>query len=695
MSTSNVLFEIGLEEMPARFIAPTETQLLQKTKDWLVKNRLGYQELNIYATPRRLAVQIIALANKQPDIEDEAKGPAKNIALDESGNWTKAAQGFVKGQGVTVEDIYFKPIKGIDYVHVKKFIKGTSADQILPTFKDVLLSLSFPKNMRWSNRSLKYIRPIKWLVGMNDQSVINFEIEGVRSGKTSYGHRFLAGKFEITNPLDYQKDLEAQYVIASSERRKAEIIDQINRLANQHQWIVDKNEALLEEVTQLVEYPTVFFGKYSEDYLIVPEEALITSMKEHQRYFPVRGENGNLLPYFIGVRNGNDQYLDTVAKGNEKVLNARLADALFFYKEDQKQSIEANNQKLTRMVFQEQLGTIADKVNRVTKIATAIAKQLAFSEKDLAYTERAATICKFDLVTNMVNEFTNLQGIMGEKYARLAGEEEFVAKAINEHYMPRHAKDILPETSIGAVISIADKLDTIIGCISVGLIPTGSQDPYALRRQAMGVIQILQSKNWKLDIESIIRIVIEVYEQSPVDMDDQSVIEAQLMEFIEARMIYLAKEKQISQDMIKAVTHKGIGVIANAFEKAMLLEKKRVDPSFKPTQEALVRVINLAKKAKGTTIDQSLFENQSEHDLFSAFQRTKTDYQVKMLDRVYSEALTLLAVLTPAINAFFEETMVMVENEALKANRLGLLNAIAELVYQFADFSLVEWKQQF
>lgn len=693
MATTNVLFEVGLEEMPARFLAETEQQFRNRTEQWLKDHRLTFNEIRTFITPRRFAVQIIDLASKQADLEQEVKGPAKKIAVDQDGNWTKAAIGFTKGQGLTVEDIYFKQINGMDYIHVKKFIEGKSSNQLLPEFKDVILSMTFPKNMRWARRHLRYVRPIKWLLALNNNEVISFEIEGVTSSNHTFGHRFLGQEITLSDPLKYESLLLEQYVIVDSNKRKEQILAQIKDLAGKHNWHVDIDEELLEEVTQLVEYPTVFYGEYSDDFLIIPEEALITSMKVHQRYFPVRNKEKVLLPYFIGVRNGNAEYIENVVKGNEKVLNARLEDALFFYQEDQKKTIEENNAKLSKMIFQQQLGTLADKVERVTNSSVAIAKLLKLTEKEIEQVNRAASISKFDLVTQMVDEFPNLQGVMGEKYALLFGEDEIVAQALNEHYMPRHANDKLPASTIGAIVSVAEKMDTIVGCIGVGLIPSGSQDPYALRRQAMGVIQILTERDWAITFEQILDMSLNQFQESNFELDKN--VEANVVEFIEGRIVYLAREEEIAPDIIKSVTHEKIGVVSHLMKKAKLLESKRQSSDFKEVHEALGRVINIANANINQTIDPSLFENDSEYRLFEAYQSIESDYRLKMTQGEYQEALDQLESMSPTIERFFDQTMVMVDDENIKNNRITLLNHIAELIYLFADFKIVEWKQHF
>ncbi|MFB1050787.1 glycine--tRNA ligase subunit beta [Paraliobacillus sp. JSM ZJ581] len=694
MTTTNVLFEIGLEEMPARFLTDTEKQLEQKTIDWLKSIRLPYEKITTFVTPRRLAVVIEGLATKQSDQSEKVKGPAKSIALDQEGNWSKAAIGFTKGQKRSVADIYFEEVKGTEYVFVNKYIEGATAEALLPGFKEVILQLHFPKNMRWANKSLRFIRPIRWLIAINDSSVIPFEIAGVTTSNVTYGHRFLGGKITVHSPLAYKKVLKDQFVMVESNERKQYIMEQIEQFEEQEGWHVLKDNDLLEEVTQLVEYPTVFFGTFNETYLTIPDEVLITSMKEHQRYFPVLNDNGALLPYFIGVRNGDENHIDLVAKGNEKVLKARLSDAMFFYEEDQKQSIEENNKKLARMVFQEKLGTIADKVNRVTILTDKLSGLLEVDEVTKRNAIRAAEISKFDLVSNMVNEFTKLQGIMGEKYARIFGEDERVARAINEHYMPLSTSGALPSTVEGSIVSIADKLDTIVGCISVGLIPSGSQDPYALRRQAIGVLRMLHEKKWDVSVETLLKVTKEVFQSLDIETESDEITEEHIRSFFYARASYLLKEATNEQDIIHAVLANGIGNISFAYNKAKVLALKKHDSHFKQTQEALVRILNIAKKGEYTGVDSSLFENDYEQQLYDQYQLIKPTLTNQLRALQAEQSMDTLTKLTETVHAFFEHTMVMTEDEIIKQNRISLLKDVANLIYQFADLSIIEWKQQ-
>ncbi|WP_163581247.1 glycine--tRNA ligase subunit beta [Gracilibacillus saliphilus] len=694
MKTTNVLFEVGLEEMPARFMNDTEKQLKNKTIEWLKTIRLAYQNLTTYITPRRFAVLIEGLDYKQADQEEEAKGPALKIARDDEGNWTKAAIGFSKGQGKSVDDLYVKEINGTEYVFVNKFLKGKTQEELLPDFKDIILSLNFPKNMRWADQNLRFIRPIKWLVALQDENVIPFEIAGVQTSNVSFGHRFLGGKIEIKTPSNYSQLLSKQYVIAETTKRQQMIVEGIKQLEQENGWDIPVDNDLLTEVAHLVEYPTVFFGQFSEEFLHIPKEVLITSMKEHQRYFPVQTEDNQLLPYFIGVRNGTNDHIGTVSRGNEKVLQARLQDAQFFYEEDQKQSIDNNLKQLDRMVFQESLGTIADKVKRVTEISEIIATELNLPELEKKQIERAAKISKFDLVTNMVNEFTELQGIMGRKYATIFGEDDAVAQAIEEHYMPRSANDKLPASVVGSVVSIADKIDTIVGCFAVGLIPSGSQDPYALRRQALGILQINQHNSWDVNINQLIEKVFGLFDAKNISTTEKSHVLTQLESFFKQRAAYIMKEANIEADIIEAVLVNELSDFSLVLEKAQLLKERRTDVDFKDKQEAFVRVMNLAMKAEGdVTVDSKLFEKDEENQLYQSFSDIKAPYRKAMVKKNAKEALEQLTPLVEPIHQFFDNTMVMADDEQIRHNRLALLKVIADEIYQFADLTKVQWKQ--
>lgn len=682
----DLLLEIGLEEMPARYVSSSIKQLEEKIEKWFYEHKIAYNVIQSFSTPRRLAILVTDVAEAQEDITEEAKGPAKKIAIDENGNWSKAAIGFTRGHGMTVDDIYFKEIKGVEYAHVKKFTKGKSTFSLLPELKDIIVGLTFPKNMRWANEEIRYIRPIKWLLALFGEEVIPFSIAGVTTGNKTYGHRFLGKEITIKEPKAYEQSLLQEYVIANSQERKEGILSQLKNLEEQKGWTIPVDEDLLDEVNNLVEYPTALYGQFEEEFLSLPAEVLITSMKEHQRYFPVKSKDGDLLPYFVTVRNGDHNHLENVAKGNEKVLRARLADADFFYKEDFKQSIDDNVKKLDHIIYHEDIGTLGEKVRRVQKLANLIGEKIGLSAKEKEQLNRAAEICKFDLVTNMVNEFPELQGIMGEKYALKMGEDVVVAKAINEHYMPRHAGDSVAESNVGAVLAIADKMDTIVSTFAIGIIPSGSQDPYALRRHATGIVQTLLAKDWAIPLEDLLQLSIELVNEAGFRKLTEEELTSELHPFFKLRMKYLLQEKEIRYDIIDAVLADKIGFVSSTVKKGELLNIRKNEAGFKEMIESLSRVINIANKAKDdTNVDETLFENEYEKKLYD---RTLEAENYRGEEEYYQ----YLTSLQGPINDYFEHTMVMVDDERVRNNRLSFMRNLAQIIKKFADTTYLQVK---
>jgi glycyl-tRNA synthetase beta chain len=683
MSKRDFLLEIGLEEMPANVITPSMNQLGEKIKQFFQDQKITFGEVRLFSTPRRLAVYVKDVAESQEDIHEEAKGPAKKIAIDENGEWTKAALGFSRGQGVDVNDIYFKEVNGVEYCFVNKFIKGKSTMSILPELAHVVRSLSFPKNMRWANQELRYIRPIKWLLALFGEEIIPFSVANVSTDRLTYGHRFLGSQRSIERPAEYEDALKEQYVIANPKERKEIILNQIQALEEKQQWQIPIDEELLEEVNNLVEYPTALFGTFQEKFLAIPEEVLITTMKEHQRYFPVKNADGNLLPYFVTVRNGDDRYLETVAKGNEKVLRARLADADFFYQEDQKLSIDQALAKLKSIVYHEEIGTLSEKVERVRKLSNQLAELLQFTKEEQSLVDRAAQISKFDLVTQMVYEFPELQGIMGEKYALLLGEDERVARAVNEHYQPRSADDVPAASSIGAVVGIADKLDTIASFFAIDLIPSGSQDPYALRRQALGIVQTLLHHQWSIPLPQLVTEAVQQVIADNIGSKEAFDLEEEIIQFFKLRLKYVLQEENIRYDIVESVLKGQILSLPQLFDRARVLQNHKEDDDFKSVIEALSRVVNIAKKAeKVTTIDPGLFQNGHEHTLYNELEHIRKAFSETSSEE---EKYELLKSLRPAIEAYFEHTMVMDQNEKIKNNRLSHMNELAHIILSFAN----------
>ena len=685
MANKDILLEIGLEELPARYVTDSMNQLADKVRNWLETMKINYRELKAFSTPRRLAVLVLDVAGTQEDVSEEAKGPARKIAQNDDGEWSKAAIGFSRGQGMSVDDIYYKEINGVEYAHVKKFIKGKQTIELLPELKDLITSIHFPKNMRWADNDLKYIRPIKWIMALFGQEVIPFSITNVTTADWSMGHRFLGGKWHLTSAKDYEEFMLEQKVIVDPVKRKNMIVEQLKNIEEAKDWVIPVDEDLLEEVNNLVEYPTALYGGFESEFLELPQEVLITSMKEHQRYFPVKSKDGKLLSQFVTVRNGGSDHLENVARGNEKVLRARLSDAAFFYREDQKNDIDSCLNKLTSIVYHEEIGTLAEKVKRVRRLTNILTEKLSFSSQDKVDADRAAEIGKFDLVTNMVNEFPELQGVMGERYARQKGESEAVAIAINEHYKPRNAEDDTPATEVGAVLSVADKMDTICSFFAIGMIPTGSQDPYALRRQATGIVQILLHQNWIIGLEELIQESLSLLNEDGKVKQKMEAVTVDLVTFFKLRLKYLLQEKDVRHDLIDAILGAEVGDIHSLFNRARVLEANKNKADFKENIEALSRVINIATKSESQgEINTSLFENDYEQSLYERYVSLQEQLSEHVTEETYFE---LLVSLKNDINQYFDHTMIMADDAAIKQNRLHLMVQLSNLIKKFANVS--------
>ncbi|WP_214844031.1 glycine--tRNA ligase subunit beta [Exiguobacterium sp. s150] len=679
----DLLLEIGLEELPAQYVLRSEQQLAERVTTFLNDARVNFGTVDVYSTPRRLAVLVKNVEETQQDLTETLRGPAKKIAQDAEGNWSKAAAGFARGRGLSVEDLYFAEEKGVEYVFADRHEAGQATMSLLSGLEHVVRGMTFPKNMKWGTSSLRYMRPIRWMIALFGTERIDFEIEGVKTGNVTRGHRFLStGDVTIASPDAYVSTLEQAYVIASYEARKDQITAQIEALASEQGWTVPLDASLLEEVTNLVEWPTALFGEYDASYLELPEEVLITTMKEHQRYFPVY-VGDTLKQYFVTVRNGNAEHLENVARGNEKVIRARLADAVFFYEEDKKTKLDDQLPRLDRIVFHEKLGTTGDKVRRVERLAETLAPLFKADETKVA---RAAHIHKFDLVSQMVYEFTELQGIMGEKYALMQGEDREVAAAIREHYMPRFAGDASPTTATGATLALADKLDSIAAFFGIGMIPSGSQDPFALRRQAQGVVQILGDWDVDMTIDEILSQVVDSQLEAGLYDADKEQVKAQLKDFFMLRLKYRLQERQVRYDVIDAILTTGLSV-TRLDARAEAVQQFVSRDEAKPLIEQLTRVGNIAKKGEHGPIDVSLFENDEERMLHDAAETTVHQLNDAVEAGDYERALTALRILEQPISAYFENTMVMSDVEAVRLNRLHEMKRLASAIERVADFN--------
>lgn len=679
--TETFLLEIGLEELPARFVRSSSEQLTEKIKTFLVENRISFGSVQTYATPRRLAVQVKNIAEKQQDITEVAKGPAKKIALDAEGNWTKAAQGFARGQGVSTDELYFDILNDVEYVYAKKEIKGVEVAELLTAIPEVIASMSFPVSMHWGNSTFEFIRPVHWFVVMLGENVIPCSFLNVASSNFSMGHRFLGSQVTIDRAENYAEKLKEQFVIADLEERKSLIKQQFEALEQENKFIIPEDDTLLEEVVSLVEYPTAFIGDFDSKYLALPEEVLITSMKGHQRYFEVMNQAGELMPHFIGVRNGDSNHIEKVKKGNGKVLTARLEDALFFYEEDKKTSITASVNKLSTLSFHAKIGSVAQKMENTAQLAQILASILELDEMTKEKLNRAASIYKFDLVSNMVSEFPELQGLMGEKYALMAGEDPAVAVAIREHYLPFSSEGEVPQSILGAILAVADKLDSVISFFKQGMIPTGSNDPYALRRQTIGIVQIIEANQWSFSYGELLGSAInEIYGLK--DESQVNDLKEQILSFTKSRIIQKLQSYSIPFDIQDAIMHADNDDILAVVKQAKILAQHKEDEDYKEVIEALARVVNISQKAVAPyDVESGLLETASEKNLYVQSNHLATIWEDASEEDMY-QALRELA---PYITTYFEENMVMVDDEAVKKNRLNTLARIGQYILQMAD----------
>lgn len=688
-----LLFEIGTEEIPANFMhaALENLQLLAESK--MKELRIPFTQVTVYGTPRRLAFVADGVAATQADSTVESKGPAIKIAFGADGAPSKAAQGFARGQGVAVEDLEQRD----GYIYAVKHLAGQPVSGLLPAMlTDIIHALPFPKNMRWADYDFRFVRPIRWLVALLGSEVIQVEITDVHSGNKTRGHRFLStGEVELKNAADYVQTLADNYVVVEQDKRKAMILQQVTELARSEGGVAEVIPDLLEEVTYLVEYPTALCGHFEEKYLSLPKEAVITPMREHQRYFPVMDADGKLLAKFITVRNGGKEHLATVAHGNERVLRARLSDAEFFFDEDRKTSLADKREKLKKVSFQEGLGNVFDKTNRLVNLALTLKKEVALNVEDEELI-RAAQLSKADLVTGMVTEFTELQGVMGREYALLDGEREDVALAIYEHYLPRFAGDVLPHSAMGCILSLADKVDNIAATFSRGMAPTGSQDPFGMRRQALGCINILVNAGYTgLYFNQIFEAALQLL---AVDEKKIAGLVAQIVEFFKQRIKNMLTDQGIRYDVVDAVLSSSTTAgeelqldVADIFAKAQVLAEYVVTAEAQESIQAFTRVDNISKKAEvlSPVINATLLKEQVEQDLYKAVTTVDKQAIALLKDSRYQEYMDLLNTLAAPVNAFFDGVMVMDKDENIKDNRLALLAQVRELANTVGDLSKI------
>lgn len=680
----DLLFEIGAEEIPAGFMPNILGQLKQLAETKLNDAHLPFESIATYGTPRRLALIVKGLADTSAEISERHKGPSASIAYDADGNATKAAIGFARGKGLDVADLVVED----GYIYAETKTAGVPAKDIVTDMLPQLITgLNFPKSMHWGNLDAKFVRPVRWLVALLDEEVIPVEFATVKSGNVTRGHRFLgADEITIKNAASYVDTLKENFVMVNQDARRELISKQLHDIAASKNASIVWDDDLLEEINYLVEWPTALCGGFEESYLALPDAAIITPMKDHQRYFPLVDQEGKLLPMFLTVRNGSDHSIEVVQAGNERVLRARLDDAKFFFNEDRKKPLIDRQDGLTKIVFQEGLGNLADKTERLLKLGRVFGEECGLHEDAAVVLERATELAKTDLTTGMVTEFTELQGVMGKEYALLDGESPEVAEAIFEQYLPRFAGDVLPQTEAGKVLSIIDKVDNIVATFSRGLIPTGSQDPYALRRQTIGILNILLGSEWNISLRPIFKASIELLN---VPAEKQDELLGQVEEFFTLRLKNIFLDREVPHHLIDLLLSNNELSVADAEGLVNALLANRIDENVELVQ-AYTRMYNLVKDVEYTGVNSDLLKEDAEKALFEAASKASEASLAAWEANDYTAVVAVPATLVPAINKFFEDVMVMDKDEAIKANRLQLVRLAYSVMAIIGDISALK-----
>ncbi|MBU0993072.1 MAG: glycine--tRNA ligase subunit beta [Proteobacteria bacterium] len=689
---NSLLFEIGTEEIPAGYIEPALSALSGMLLSKLENVRIGFGSTKTFGTPRRLAVIVNDVSGKQEEKTEEVTGPPEKVGFDADGKPTMAAVKFAEKVGIPVSDIRIKETPKGKYLCADKTEAVSDTITLLKgIFPSVIDAIPFPKTMRWADLDVSFARPIQSILALFGDEVVPFVYGNITSGNLTRGHRFLKpDAIEIKTPESYRELLRDAFVMADIEERRKQVHGEINKVAGSIGGKILPDEALVDIVKNLIEYPAVVAGSFDPEYLELPDEILITAMREHQKYFAVIDANGDLLPNFVVVNNTRTQDMRVVTRGHEKVLRARLSDAQFFYRGDVKLSSEDRVKKLEGVLFQADLGTMLEKTSRL-KILSEFISDMAGADNTLkGHVSRAAGICKADLVSQVVGEFPKLQGVMGRIYATVAKEPTDVAMAIEEHYRPTSSGGALPVTYAGSLLAIADKIDTLCGCFFAGLIPSGASDPYALRRQSIGLVQIMKDKGLSISLTALIEKGVSLYKkETPKDTDD---ITQQIYGFIKSRISHIMEEEGFSKDVIASVVNVSVDNVPQVFERVKALEKLKALKDFEPIAVAFKRVVNIIRKAvipETVRVNKDIFQDACENNLYQSLVTTRTTVDTLIENRNYDQALIEIASLRDPVDAFFDGVMVMADDEALRNNRLALLNEISVLFGRIADFSMI------
>lgn len=688
---SDLLFEIGTEEIPASYLGPALAQLEDIFSKKAKELKVSYSSIRTLGTPRRFALLVTDLVDKQLDITEELLGPSKKAAFDGDDNPTKAAVGFARSKGADVSDLKVVDTPKGEYLMLVREVKGRETKELLPeVLQGIIGQLSFPKSMRWGSNLQPFARPIQWLVALYGEEVIPLSHEGIESSTMSGGHRFHANqRFEIRSCADYEAQLAEKYIIVDPKKRREAVVAEIKRALEASTDLtggsVAIDEKLVDIVTNLVETPYGVCGVFDEKFLQLPDQVLITSMREHQKYFPVVDDKGSLLPGFIAVNNTKVNDTDMTRKGHQRVLRARLEDALFFFDSDKSSKLEDLIPRLVGIIFQAKLGTMLEKNYRLVKLVRIIGEKIDPSLIDDCC--RAAQLCKADLLSDMVGEFPSLQGTMGEAYAINDGEKSSVATAIREHYMPKRAGAPVPTGDMGAILGLADRFDTLVGCFGIGQVPTGTADPFGLRRIALAILHIIEEKNVSISLGEIIQKALALYG----DKVDGSADTAEAVQtFIKGRFSNDCVSRGSNAGAVAAAVSVKFDDIVDCLQRIDAIEKIRKDEGFKILSASYKRIRNIIKDNSTTTVNKELFQHDAESNLFRLFEEIRTEMQQLIVERKYTEALQVMLRMKQPVDTFFDDVMVMAKEEDVKQNRLNLLTAVGELILQVGDISKLQ-----
>jgi len=693
MEKINILFELGTEEIPSGYINGAISNLEKGLKSLFKDENLSYNAINMFSTPRRMAFNITGLQSKQHDEIIERIGPTIQVAYDSDGNLTKAAQGFLRSGNASIEDIYQKHTKKGDKIAIKKEIKGKATIEILSSkLPEIILSINFPKTMKWGNISTPFVRPVRWILALQNDRVWDFSFENIKSSNITYGNRFLGldKKIVISSIDEYEKSLEESYVIAKQAKRKEEISRQLKKLEESLGLEVIEDKNLLDEVTNLIEFPTAVTAEFDKKYLALPQKIITSTLSKNQKYFALTDSEGNLSEKFIFVSNGDSKYNNFIKIGNQKVVKPRLDDAVFYFEEDTKHPLEYFVPKLKEVTFHRKIGTLFEKTIRIQSLAKFVGGLLQHTNKQNERSERAAYLCKADLVALMLGEkeFTKLQGYIGGKYAEISGEDKEVAIAIEEHYLPKGKDNVLPKTLTGAVVAIADKMDTVCSIFAADQIPSGSNDPFALRRAANGVVKIIDAFSFNFNIFKLIDMSFELLNAKLEKKDNNKNL---VYNFFKSRINWLLSESGIDYDVIESVTHIDYSNISNLKQRAMDLQKYKENDDFRKLVIAFKRVSNIIEKHKSDDdINEALLKEDAEKRLYAGIFILQEEIKPLLNKKKYIGIMDKLVAFSPVIDKFFDDVLVNVKDADVRLNRYSLLLKIRKLFLTFADLNKIE-----